>query len=68
VCIVPRTTFTDVYEKGDQGRYKLTRNFFSIAQIPAEGASEVWEPLEELRYGLPVDHLSADARERRRDK
>lgn len=47
-CVVPPTTFTEVYEESDQGRYKLTRHFFDIT-----GAFD---------YGLPRDQASADSR------
>lgn len=63
VCIQPRTTFTDVYEKADQGRYKLTRHFFAVAQSqggPGSPTDPDRLPGETFRYGLPVDHLSSD--------
>lgn len=47
-CVIPPTTFTEVYEESDQGRYKLTRHFFDIT-----GAFD---------YGLPRDQASADSR------
>lgn len=61
VCILPRTTYTDVYEKADQGRYRLTRNFFSIASNDGL-ISEPQEQYEHTRYGLPIDHLKKDKR------
>ncbi len=59
VCILPRTTYTDVYEKADQGRYKLTRHFFSVGHN-STGLTGEREPYEHTRYGLPIDHLTPD--------
>ena len=64
-CILPRTTFTDVYEKADQGHYRLTRNFFSVASNDGE-VTEPQEPHEHTRYGLPIDHLTKDQRNAQR--
>lgn len=58
-CIVPRVSFTDVWELMDQGRYRLTRNFFTVSQPVGGslGVTDPWEPDEVYRYGLPLDHL-----------
>ncbi len=57
-CILPRTTFTNVYEKADQGHYRLTRHFFSVASDDAHNLL----PYESRQYGLPIDHLKPDPR------